>query len=114
MINRWIWLLAVSALMGISWAGKQREIDFFNWTPRAKRGMDLQMSASEKNNMIQFIQNGMGDAFKQAEEEMSASNAVPERQSLCCKYSLKGSSLFLFRFEMIRVFCRRNSLRNVY
>lgn len=43
------------------------------------------MSASEKNTMMQFIQNGMADAFKQAEEEMAPSSVVPERQSLCGK-----------------------------
>jgi hypothetical protein len=65
--------------------GAQRQIDFFTF---ANKSQDFEMSASQRATMVTFLQNGMPEAFKQAEEEFASSNDIPSRQSLCGQFHL--------------------------
>jgi hypothetical protein len=71
----------------------QRQIDVFKF---ANKSQDMDMSASERASMVSYIQQEMPDAFREAQDEMTASesNDIPSRQSLCGKLLLYEYSFF--------------------
>jgi hypothetical protein len=88
MTHRNLSLILLAALCGFAAAAlgktsKMSDFDAFNFQPISERSGDFEMSASERKTMASTIQDAMPTAFKEAEEEMSGSNDIPSRQSLC-------------------------------